>query len=80
MIRRTLVIGIINTVGRLTVDADGRAGVGHRALERIHSLSFLRETLAAGIITAAGVLSAHHNISLAAQMLIIVGTIVYRTL
>ncbi len=79
MIRRTLIIGIINAVGCLAVNTDGLAGMGHRALERVHSLPFLREALAAGVVTAAGMLTAHHNISLATQMLLIVGTIIHRT-
>jgi len=48
-------------------------------LKSILSLSSLNKTLAAGFTTAAGMLSAYHDIALAAQMLLIVGTIFHRT-
>ncbi len=81
MIRMTLVIGIIDTLHRLTVDADRLAGMDYGTLERIPALPLLHEALAAGAVTAAGMLPSHHDISLAAQMLllIVVGTVLHRT-
>ena len=79
MVGMTFVIGIVDAFHRFTVNADGPAGMGNGAFKGIHSLPLLPETLAAGAVTAAGVVSAHHNVSLTAQMLIIVGTVFYRT-
>lgn len=79
MLRRAFIVGIVNTVGCLAVDADGGAGMRNRALKGIHSLPFLHEALTAGLVRAACMLAAHHNIALGAQMLLIIGTILYRT-
>lgn len=80
MVGMAFVVGIIYTLYRFAVDADDFAGVNHRTLIRIHSFPLLGETFTTGFITAAGMLSAHHNVSLAAQMLIIITAIFYRTL
>ena len=79
MVGMAFIIGIINTFYRFAVNTDGLAGMRNGAFERIHSLLLLPETLAAGAVAAAGMLPAHHNISFAAQMLFIVGTVFHRT-
>ena len=79
MVSMTFVIGIVDTFHRFAVNADGSAGMGNGAFKGIHALLLLPETFTAGIVTATGLLSAHHNVSLAAQVLVVVGTIVYRT-
>jgi hypothetical protein len=60
------VIGIIYTFYRLAVNADGLAGMNNGAFEGIPALSFLNEALAAGSVTAAGMLPAHADIPFAA--------------
>ena len=75
MICMALVIGIIDALYCLTVNADGLAGMKHGALEGI--LPLLNKTLTAGIITVTGMLAPHHNIPFAAQTILVVGTILY---
>ena len=75
MIRHALVIAVINTFYRLTVDADGMAWMRQGITERFSSLSLLRKALTAGAVTVTGVLAAHHDISLAAHTILIIGTI-----
>lgn len=70
----TFIICIINTFCSLTVDADGSGGMTCGALEGILSLSPAGKALAAGLFTGAGVLSAHHDITLAAKVVFIVQT------
>lgn len=79
MVGVAFVIGIVDTFYRFTVNADGSAGMGNGALKGIHTLLLLSEALTAGAVAVAGMLSAHTNVPLTAQMLVIVGTIVYRT-
>lgn len=75
MIRHALVIAVINTFYRLTVDADRMAWMRQGITERFSSLSLLRKALTTGAVTVAGVLAAHHDVSLAAQTVLIIGTI-----
>ena len=75
-----LIIGIIGTLRRLTVDTDGFAGMQHGALESILSFSSLHKAFTAGIVGTAGMLAANHYISLAAKVLLIVNTIFNCTL
>ena len=79
MIRVAFIIGIINTLYRFAVDADGFAGMDHRALKGILLVTPGDEAVTAGIVTVTRVLSSHHNIALTAQTLLIVGTILSRT-
>lgn len=79
MFRVAFVIGIVDTFHRFTINADGSAGMGYGTFKRIHPFPLLPEAVTAGFVAAAGMLSAHHDVSLAAEMLVIVGTIVYRT-
>jgi len=74
MIGMAFIIGIINAFRCLAVNADGFAGMDYRTFERIGSCPLLNKAFAAGIITIAGMLSAHHNISLTAQAILIVDT------
>ena len=74
VIRMTFIIGIINALYRFTVNADGLAGMHHGALEGIRALPPLGETLAAGFPTAAGLLSAYHDIPFAAILVLIIHT------
>ena len=75
MIRHALVIAVINTFYSLTVDTDGMAWMRQRITERLSSLSLLCKALTAGAVTVTGVLAAHHDVSLAAQTVLIIGTI-----
>ena len=75
MIRHALVIAVINTFYRLTVDADRMTWMRQGITERFSSLSLLRKALTAGVVTVTGVLAAHHDVSLAAQTVLIIGTI-----
>lgn len=43
------------------------------------SFSALRKALATGIVTVAGMLAAHHDITLAAKAIFVVGTVFYTT-
>ena len=79
MIRIALIIGIVNTFYGFTVYAYGLAGVGHGTLKRLPAFPFLNKALTAGIVTIAGMFSAHHNVSFAAKAILIIGTILYRT-
>lgn len=75
MIRHTLIITVINALYCLTVDADRMAWMRQGIAERIPPLSLLRKALTAGTITVTGVLAAHHDVTLAAQTVLIIGTI-----
>ena len=75
MIRHTLIITVIDALYRLTVDADRMAWMSQGAAERIPPLSLLRKAFTAGSVTVAGVLATHHDVSLAAQTVLIIGTI-----
>ena len=79
MIRHTLVIAVINTFYRLTVDADRMTWMRQGITERFSSLSLLRKALTAGVVTVTGVLAAHHDVSLAAQTVLVIGTIFHNT-
>lgn len=79
MIRHTLIITIINALYCLTVDADRMAWMRQGIAERFSSLSLLRKALTAGAVTVTGVLAAHHDVSLAAQTVLIIGTIFHNT-
>jgi len=43
------------------------------------SFPALRKALAAGIVTVAGMLAAHHDIALTAKAFLVVGTVFYAT-
>lgn len=79
MIRRTLVIAVMNTFYSFTIDTDSLAGVRDGTGKRIRSFSLVIKTFATGIITVAGVLSCHHNITFTAQTILIIGTTFYDT-
>ena len=79
MICHALVIAVINTFYRLTVDADRMAWMRQGITERLSSLSLLRKALTAGAVTVTGMLAAHHDVSLAAQTVLIIGTIFHNT-
>jgi len=79
MLGMTFVIRIVDTLHSLTVDADNLAGMNHRTLKRIHSLPLLNKALTAGRLTIAGMFSAHHDIPLAAQTILIVDTVLHCT-
>ena len=75
MLRHTLIITIINALYCLTVDADRMAWMRQGIAERFSSLSLLRKAFTAGSVTVAGVLATHHDVSLATQTVLIIGTI-----
>ena len=79
MIRHALVIAVINTFYRLTVDADRMAWMRQGITERFSSLSLLRKAFTAGAVTVTGMLAAHHDVSLTAQTVLIIGTIFHNT-
>ena len=79
MIRHTLIITVIDALYRLTVDADRMAWMRQGAAESIPPLSLLRKAFTAGSVTVAGMLAAHHDITLAAQTILIIGTIFHNT-
>lgn len=78
MICVAFIIRIINTLIRLTVNADRPAGMGNSACERPHIASVF-EALTTGVILAAGMSAGHHDIPLAAAPVIVVGTIFHGT-
>lgn len=79
MIRHTLIITVIDALYRLTVDADGMAWMRQGITERFSSLSLLCKAFTAGSVTVAGMLASHHDITLAAQTILIIGTIFHNT-
>ena len=79
MVRMAFVIGVVYTFYCLAVNADGFAGVNHRTLIGVHPLSFGDKALTAGSVTAAGMLSSYHDVSLATQVLVIITAIFYNT-
>ena len=79
MIRHTLIIAVIDALDCLAVDADGPAGMRQGVTERIPSLPLLCKAFTAGALTVAGMFAAHHDISLAAQTVLIIGTIFHNT-
>jgi len=79
MVCYTFVIAVINTSYRLTVNTDSLAGMRQRAGISVMSFSLLSKALAAGIITFAGMLSAHHNVPFTTVAIVIIGTVRHRT-
>ena len=79
MVRMTLVVGVVDTFHRLTVYADGLTGVAQGALEGILPFSFLDEAVTACPFTVTCMLTAYHDIPLAAQALLVIGTIFHCT-
>lgn len=77
MIRTATVVFVVHTLHRLAVDADMLARMRYRTRKAV--AASLVETLAAGILTVTGMLSAHHDIALAAAVVFVVGTIAYST-
>ena len=80
MLRRTLIILIITALGRLAVNTDVAGGVAGAVAERIAGSLSGKKTLAAGLVLAAGMLSAHHNVPLGTQFFLVVGTVFHTTL
>ncbi len=79
MLRHTLVIAVIDTFYRLAVDADGTAWMRQGTGKRILSISLLCKTFATGAVTVTGMLAAYHDITLAAQTILIIRTVFYNT-
>lgn len=77
MIRAAAVVFIVHALYCLTVDADVLARVRDRARKAVAAP--LVKTLTAGVLTVAGMFSAHHDISLAAAVVFVIGTIAYST-
>ena len=75
----TLIVRVIAALCRLTVDADRIAGMAGRILEGILSFPSLRKALTACLVTTACILAAYKDVSLAAKMLVVVGTIIHCT-
>jgi len=79
MLCHAFIIAVINASHCLTINADSFAWVRQGAGISIMSLPLLSKALTAGVLMTAGVLAAHHNVSLAAVAVIIIGTVCYRT-
>lgn len=79
MVRMTFVVGVVNTLHGFTVDADRGTWMRHGALEGIPSLPLLQKAFAAGTVTVISVLTAHHDVTFAAQVLVVVGTVIHCT-
>ena len=79
MVSHALVVAVVDTFHCFTVNADGLAGMRQRTGVGVHPAMLLGKTLTAGVITTAGMFSAHHNITLAAKAILIVGTIFHYT-
>ncbi len=71
------VVCIVHAFHCLTVYANRLAWVGYGTCETIPVS--LMKTLTAGIVAVAGMLSAYHDIALAAAMVFVIGTIGYST-
>ena len=79
MLRHALVVAVIDAFHRLTVDADNPARMRQGITEGIPSLSLLCKALTAGAVTVTGMPAAYHDVSLAAQTILIIGTIFHNT-
>jgi len=66
----TFIVGIVHTLFRLTVDADGSAGMVEGA--DIGVATPLGKALATGFVTVAGMAASHHDISFTAAILLII--------
>lgn len=75
MIRHTLVIAVIDALYRLAVNADSLTGMRQRITERLSSFSLLHKTFTAGAVTVTGMFTSHHDVSLTAQTVLVIGTI-----
>ena len=72
MLRRTLIILIISTFGRLAVDTDIAGGVAGAVTVGVAGSLSGKETFTAGLVFAAGMFTAHHDIPLGAQFFLVV--------
>ena len=77
MLRVALVVTIIHAFDRFAIDTDRPAGMLQGT--GIGIILFLRKTLTACIVTTVCMFAAHHDITLAAALILVVGTIVYAT-
>ena len=80
MFRIAFVIAVVDTFHCFAVNTDGPAGMCQRTRKHIVSLSLLCKALTAGLLTVAGMLAAHHDISLGTEAVLVVGTIFHYTL
>ena len=73
MVCMAAVIAVVNTFYRLTVYADGLARMRNRACKTV--TASLVKTFTTCIIAVTGMLSAHHNVTLTAAAVFVIGTI-----
>jgi len=73
----TLIIAVINTLYRLTINTDDLTGMVHRTGKAVTFV--VGKALTAGIICTAGMLSSYHNIALTAIFTFVENTIIYST-
>lgn len=73
MFRMAFIIGIVHTFCRLAVNADRSAGMIKGT--DIGIATSLGKALATGAVTVAGVTASHHDITLAAAILLIITTV-----
>ena len=79
MVSNALVVAVVDTFHCFAVNADGLAGMCQGTRVCVHPALLLCKTLTAGVIAAAGMFSAYHNISFAAKTILVVGTIFHYT-
>lgn len=79
MVGVAFVVGVVDALHGLAVNADGLAGMHNGTLEGIRTLPLRKKTLAAGAVTVISMLSSNHDVSLAAQPPVVVGTILHCT-
>ena len=80
MLCRTLIIFIMGTFGSLAVNTDIAGGVAGAAAVGVAGPLAGKKALAAGLITTAGVFSAHHDIPLGTQFFLVVSAVFHNTL
>ena len=76
MLRKAFVVCIVLTFTCFAVNPDGSAGMFQSADIRVCA-SLLSKAFAAGVILRAGMLAAHHDITLASGFVLNVHTILY---
>jgi hypothetical protein len=73
----TLVVGIVHTFHSLTVDADRSAGMVKGAHIRV--LAPVGKAVAAGLPAGVRMLASHHDITLAAAIVLIIAAVLHTT-
>ena len=80
MLRRTFIIVIMGAVGGFAVDTDVARGVAGAAGIRIAAAFSLNKALTAGLTLTTGAFAPHHNVSLGAQIFLVIYAVFHSTL